>query len=57
MLFSQVPVLIIGSAIRYEPYSMFIIEALAAILTVMATTIMLVKEEYYGKETINKKRK
>jgi len=57
MAFAQVPILIIGSAIKYEPYSMSIIEALSAILTVMATTILLVKEDYDGQEIINKKRK
>jgi len=57
MLFAQPFILIIGSAIQYEAYSMGIIETLAAILTVMATTIMLVKEDYDGKEIIHKKRK
>lgn len=54
MAFAQIPVLLIGSAIGYESYSMIIIEILAAILTVMATTVMLVGEEY-GKEDIRKK--
>ena len=54
MVFAQPVILIIGSAIGYEPYSMGIIETLAAILTVMATTIMLVKEDFNGKENNNK---
>jgi len=53
MAFAQIPVLLIGSAISYESYSMIIIEILAAILTVIITTVMLVREEY-GKEDIRK---
>jgi len=49
MAFAQVPLLILYSAIGFEPYTIGISEILAAILTVMATTVMLVREDYDGK--------
>lgn len=55
MVFCQVPLLLIYSAIGYDFYTVTISQTLAAILTVMATTIMLVKEDYDGKEIIRKK--
>ena len=57
MLFAQIPILLIGSAIGYEPYSIGVMELLAAILTVMFTTIVLVGEGIDGEEIIHKKRK
>ena len=57
MLIAQVPIILIGSAIGYEPYSIGVMELLAAILTVMFTTIVLVGEGIDGKEIIHKKRK
>lgn len=55
MLFAQVPLLILYSAVGFEPYTIAFSEALTAILTVMVTTILLVKEDYDGKEIIRKK--
>jgi len=57
MLIAQVPIILIGSAIGYEPYSIGVMELLAAILTVMFTTIVLVGEGIDGKEIIHKKRR
>jgi hypothetical protein len=57
MLFAQIPVLLIGSAVGYESYTMGILEAIAAIVTVMFTTIVLVGEGIDGEEIIHKKRK
>lgn len=55
MLFAQVPVLLIGSAINYETYSMTIIEILTAILTSMAAALAVAKEEIVdGKEIFRK---
>jgi hypothetical protein len=45
MLFAQIPILLIGSAFNYEPHVIGISEVIAAILTVMFTTIMLVRED------------
>ena len=57
MLIAQIPILLIASAIHYESYSVGIMEILAAIITVMFTTIILVGEGIDGEEIINKKRK
>jgi len=57
MLIAQIPIILIGSAVGYEPYTVGILEALAAIVTVMFTTIVLVGEGIDGKEIIHKKRK
>jgi len=54
MIFAQVPLLILYSAVGFESYTVAISETLAAIVTVMATTIMLVKEDYDGKEIFRK---
>ena len=55
-LIAQIPVLILGSALAFEPYSMTIIEILTIILTSMAAAIVVVKEEVVdGKEIIRKK--
>lgn len=54
-LIAQIPVLILGSAIAFEPYSMTIIEILTIILTSMAAAIVVVKEEVVdGKEIFRK---
>jgi hypothetical protein len=45
MLFAQIPILLIGSAFNYEPHIIGISETIAAIATVIITTIMLIKED------------
>jgi len=57
MLIAQIPILLIGSAVNYEPYTMGVMEILAAIVTVMFTTIILVGEGIDGEEIIHKKRR
>jgi len=54
MLFAQVPILLIASAFSYEPHIIGISEVVAAIVTVAFTTILLVGEDYDGKENNNK---
>jgi hypothetical protein len=54
-LIAQIPVIILGSVVRFERNSMFIIELLTIILTCMATALAIAKEEVVdGKEIIRK---
>lgn len=47
--FAQLPLLIIFSAINWDPTSVFVGELLAAIVCIMITGLSLAKENYDGR--------
>lgn len=52
---SQLPLLVLFSAVQFNPTVVTIAEVSAAVLTVMITVILMAKEDYNGEEIRNTK--